>query len=903
MSCAASRISKSPARTPIDELDPWQSPRPGTTSIPPKRPYMFWVQGQSPPKHPTKYSTSPTRHNGNRKFPEKDTGTTVAVDTGYGFTSTVNSISLAWPSRFDSPAQLAAIRLGLYPTRADLESWQHYRGPEQILLSSELTPKAPPQYPGVSAVFHILLVTFSLSALLPLADMNSIKTETTSSLPNGYIDIQDHALIGNLRTAALISVDGTVESYCIPHFDSPSVFARILDANKGGHFSIRPVEKANPKQGYLPSSNVLSTKFLNEKGVANVIDYLPLDSKYTSARPFLPWLIRRVEVTRGTLRMRLEIAPAFNYCRDPHDTTIVRDDSVLQPQDKVVFKSKDLQLDLRVLPLALISDSGPSQAEFDLTEGQAVTFILRTPPPPNKVPPRPTAVQAEQAGVPYDVLLKGVSKMRLRDDPVLSKDLVTSLLTATTLFWRSWIGKSTYKGAWREAVHRSALALKLLIFEPTGAIVASPTFSLPEHIGGTRNWDYRFSWIRDSSFTLYALIRLGFTEEATAFTEFIFDRLKHKVSSNFLFKDDIDLESPNLKNPDGSLQIMYTIHGEKDLEEIELTHLEGHKKSQPVRIGYKFETCEFLVQSASAPWLKFYSPRVDYVVANYHRQDLYAPPSAGFRVFNLTVIHLDRSGKSGANNGTSRLYSKVMMWVAIDRGLRLAEKRSLPCPHRQQWYAARDSLYEEIMEKAWNAEKGFFCQSYEDKDVLDSAVLVMPLVFFCAAGEPRFLSTLNAILKSPERGGLLANNLVYRYDASQVDDGVGGEEAVSLIPFRYGSSREVSPRISSPAFSLCTLWAVEALTRAGDTDRAVSIFEEFLDYGNHTGLFSEEWVVSTFDWYRMVWTHHSFDHAFCRISSAGEGLGNAVQGFTHVTLISAAFNLSRTLNQMDTQIN
>jgi len=162
------------------------------------------------------------------------------------------------------------------------------------------------------------------------------------------------------------------------------------------------------------------------------------------------------------------------------------------------------------------------------------------------------------------------------------------------------------------------------------------------------------------------------------------------------------------------------------------------------------------------------------------------------------------------------------------------------------------------MEKAWNAEKGFFCQSYEDKDVLDSAVLVMPLVFFCAAGEPRFLSTLNAILKSPERGGLLANNLVYRYDASQVDDGVGGDEG---------------------AFSLCTLWAVEALTRAGDTDRAVSIFEEFLDYGNHTGLFSEE------------------------ISSAGEGLGNAVQGFTHVTLISAAFNLSRTLNRMDTEVN
>lgn len=651
----------------------------------------------------------------------------------------------------------------------------------------------------------------------------------------------------------MVSIEGTIASYCIPHFDSPSVFARILDGKKGGHFAIQPTIKTNPKQGYVPSTNVLSTKFLNEQGVANVIDFLPRQAHASPNKPLLHWLIRRVEVTRGRVPLRVEIAPAFNYARDPHKTSIVPDDSqVDRSNNKVVFESKSMTLDLRFVPEGG-TESGLNEpppkvdfgyldlrhqghlgisayTEFELTEGQAVTFILRTPTEHSNAP-RPTEEQAVQAGIPYDVLLRGAAKLRPRDDPIITKELTAILLKETKAYWRSWIGKSTYKGSWREAVHRSALALKLLIFEPTGAIVASPTFSLPEHIGGTRNWDYRFSWIRDSSFTLYALIRLGFTEEASAYTEFIFDRLQHK-------------------NEDGSLQIMYSIHGEKDLEEIELTHLEGHKGSKPVRIGNgaadhvqldiygELMDCIYLGQKFGKPlgydrWVQV-RELVDYVVANCHRTD-------------LSIWEV----RSRERNFT---YSKVMMWVAIDRGIRLCEKRSLPSPNRDVWYKARDSLYEEIMQKAWNPKKEFFSQSYEDKDVLDSSLLVMPLVFFCSASEPRFLSTLQAILRSPERGGLLANNLVYRYNASLVDDGVGGEEG---------------------AFSLCTLWAVEALSRSGNVDRAVQIFEEFLDYGNHVGLFSEE------------------------ISSAGEGLGNAVQGFTHVTLISAAYNLSRMLGHSD----
>lgn len=675
----------------------------------------------------------------------------------------------------------------------------------------------------------------------------------------GYVDIQDHALIGNMRTAALISIDGSVESYCVPHFDSPSVFARILDKDKGGHFSIKPKIKHSSKQAYLPSSNVLATKFLAEQGVAQVTDFLPRQSATGAAanKPLLFWLVRRVEVIRGRVPIRVECCPAFDYARAAHETQFVKDDSQApgHQQEKVVFRSRDLTLDLRYV-VDTASDLGVAKPDvklrpldlrskghkgvgacidLDLEEGQVVTFLLRTPPEQQGEHSKPTEEQAKALGLSKDMLVEGASKLRSKDDPVLTTSLVNSLLADTTAFWQAWISKSTYRGSWREAVHRSALALKLLIFEPTGAIVASPTFSLPEHIGGTRNWDYRFSWIRDSSFTLYALIRLGFTDEANAYMDFIFRRLQQR-------------------NPDGSLNIMYSIHGTTELEEIELTHLDGHKGSKPVRIGNGASThlqldiygelldCIYLGQKFGKPlsWELWKAVRelVDYAVANYDQPDL-----------SIWEVR---------NHQRNFTYSKIMLWVAMDRGLRLAEKRSLPCPNRQKWLETRDKLYEEIMERAWNPEKGFFAQSYEDLNVLDSAVLVMPLVFFIHGTDNRFVSTLNSILRSPERGGLVTNNLVFRYDTTQTDDGVGGEEG---------------------AFSLCTLWAVEALTRCGAFDkkmlqRAVTMFEDFLGYGNHCGLWSEE------------------------ISPAGEGLGNAVQGFTHVTLISAAYNLSRTLGQL-----
>ncbi|KAG1739448.1 glycoside hydrolase family 15 protein [Suillus paluster] len=737
-----------------------------------------------------------------------------------------------------------------------------------------------------------------------------------------YIPIADHALIGNLRTAALVSLDGSIESYCVPNFDSPSIFARILDKNKGGHFSITPTVPFTTKQNYLPSSNVLQTKFLNEKGVVSVTDFLPRQENGTSTRPLLFWLVRRVEVIRGTIPLRIECAPAFNYAQDPHDTNIVPDDTIplqFSKQNKVVFTSRPagtsppglgtgaspqstshspLTLDLRFVSESLLDNVAvpevsletldlsakghlglAAKTELTLVEGQRLTFVLRIAPEcKGDGGPGVDGEQAEMLGVNFEKLMASAHNMRPKDDPILTKELLEHLFVSTNSYWNAWIRKSTYQGSWKEAVHRSALALKLLIYEPTGtcsalkfgrlslsarsfpsigAIVASPTFSLPEYIGGTRNWDYRASWIRDSSFTLYALIRLGFTQEANAYMEFIFERLKNK-------------------NPDGSLQIMYTIHGGKDLEEKELLHLDGHKGSKPVRIGNgaadhvqldiygELMDCIYLGQKFGKPlsydtWV-LVRELVDFVVANYKEPDL---SIWSVRVRQVCVEAKCQCPYHREVRGKERhfTYSKIMLWVAIDRGLRLADKRSLPCPHRLQWLAARDDLYEDIMQKAWNKDLQIFGQSYEETDVLDSSVLIMPLVFFMMPSDTRFVSTLKQILKTPERGGLTSNNLVYRYDVNKSDDGVGGEEGT---------------------FCLCTLWCVEALTRAGEFERpllqrAVEMFEDFLLYLNHVGLCSEE------------------------ISESGDALGNAVQGFTHVTLISAAYNLSRTLaNQRST---
>ncbi|BGP39748.1 hypothetical protein JCM10449v2_003699 [Rhodotorula kratochvilovae] len=668
-----------------------------------------------------------------------------------------------------------------------------------------------------------------------------------ANYPSGYTDSQDHGLIGNMRTCALVSISGTIAQLCLPHFDSPSVFARILDKDKGGHFSIRTLNATQSKQQYLPSTNILATKFLSDAGVGQIDDYMPLPAN-KSDPSFLPWLVRHVTTIRGKLTFTMECAPAFDYARASHETKI---DNHAQRADFTCPEHVNLdlrwvisngshprdglaepQVELDYLDLSERGHKGLGvTAKFTLEEGQSVTFILREPP--KKSSHETSGEGRSTTNVPDRTSdHSGETQAVSSQDPPLSQALVDRLFHDTTAYWMSWLQRCTYKGRWREVVQRAALGLKLLTFAPTGAIVAAATFSLPEDLHGAgRNWDYRFAWIRDASFTVYALLRLGFTEEADQYVDWLSGLMRNREKN-------------------GGLQIMYTIHGTKEIPEVELSHLDGHKGQKPVRIGNgaadhlqldiygELLDAVYLAQKMSRPlsyddWV-LVRDLVDYVCEVWEQPDL-----------SIWEVRGEKQ---------HFLYSKIMCWVALDRGLRLADKRSLPCPNRNKWLENRDRLYDEIQVRGYNKELGHFGQSYERTDVLDAAVLVAPLVFFTTANDPRFQGTLKAIMQPKDRGGLTENNLVYRYDTDKVDDGTGGGEEGS--------------------FSMCTLWLVEALARAGQYDpaqlsKAVNILEDFIGYTNHVGLLSEE------------------------ISKGGEALGNMVQAFTLVSLISACYNVDR----------
>ena len=608
-----------------------------------------------------------------------------------------------------------------------------------------------------------------------------------------YQPIENYGIIGNMHTVALVGMDGSIDWFCDPHFDSPSVFAAILDDKKGGRFKIAPVQNAvTRKQMYWPETNVLVTRFLSPEGVGEVVDFMPVglaegDKGYRQ-------LIRRAIVVRGEMTFRMECHPAFNYARDPHETTIT-------PQG-AMFSSASRSLQLSTTHPVMKEGNG-AIAEFTLHEGEAVTFTLGE------------HISGTEENCNF-----------------LTTDETQVLFSSTVDYWRKWIAKSTYKGRWREMVERSALALKLLTYEPTGTIVAAPTCSLPEELGGERNWDYRYTWIRDAAFTLYALLRIGFTDEAASFMGWI-EECVHNL------------------NDDGSMQVMYGIDGRKQLTEETLDHLEGYKGSRPVRIGngaYGQLQLDIYGELIDAIYLfdKYGTPisydfwghirdLVDWVCANWTRTD--------------EGIWEIRGGQQHF------VYSKVMCWVAVDRAIRIADRRAFPSD-REKWQSTRDQIYEAIMERGWNEEKQAFVQAF-DSNHLDAANLMMPLVFFVSPTDPRIISTLDAISRSPENGGLVSDSLVHRYDLSQSDDGLTGKEGT---------------------FNICTFWLVEALTKAGwvdqaRLDQARLMFEKMLSYANHLGLYAEE------------------------TGPNGEVLGNFPQAFTHLALISAAFNLDQVLDK------
>lgn len=605
-----------------------------------------------------------------------------------------------------------------------------------------------------------------------------------------YQQIENYGIIGNMRSAALVGIDGSIDWFCFPHFDSPSLFAAILDDKKGGYFQIKPVEgNFKNKQFYWPDTNVLVSRFLSVDGVVEITDYMPVGSEIKEEEDFR--IVRRVRGIHGKIRMKMECLPAFNYARDEHKVQIT---------DKgAAFIAENLIMGL-ASTIPLQQEGKKAIAEFDIQEEESVVFVLHKP------------LQGENIQLTF------------------SEERAERQFRETIQFWRDWVAHCTYKGRWREMVVRSALILKLLTFEPSGAIVAAPTCSLPEGIGGQRNWDYRYSWIRDASFTIYGLMRIGFTAEACKFMRWIEKICKHP-------------------NPDSSLQIMYGIDGRKELKEEHLDHLEGYKQSSPVRIGNgAYDQLQ----------LDIYGELLDsvYLFNKYGSPISYDLWKSLTRLVNWVCDNWRRKdeGVWEVRGGQRHfIYSKMMCWVALDRAIRLADKRSFPSP-RAKWMEVRDEIYEEIMERGWNKDLQAFTQSY-DSDTLDASNLLMPLVFFLSPSDPRMLKTLKATLKSPKEGGLVTNSLVYRYNVDAKVDGLDGIEGT---------------------FNICTFWLVEALTRAGREDpklldEARLIFEQMLGYASHLGIYSEE------------------------IGLGGESLGNVPQAFTHLSLISAAYNLDKAL--------
>jgi len=569
-----------------------------------------------------------------------------------------------------------------------------------------------------------------------------------------YQPVEGYGLIGNMRTAALVGKNGSIDWLCFPNLDSASVFAAILDGNKGGRFAVRPADKViSYKQMYWPETNVLTTRFHCCDGVAEVTDFMPVRDGPVHHDSHM--LIRKVTVLSGKLGIVVECEPAFNYARDEHDTVIT--------EKTACFHSPELSLGLAT-DVPFKQKAGGVAGDFVLKEGSSAVFVLQA------------IDSGGGCGLP------------------VSPERATELFKETVAYWRRWLARCTYTGRWREMVHRSALVLKLLTFEPTGAIVAAPTCSLPETVGGLQNWDYRYVWIRDAAFTVYALMRI---------------------------------------------------------EEQVLEHLQGYKSSGPVRVGnaaYKQLQLDIYGELMDSVYLynKYGSTIsydlwqklhriIDWVCENWSSKD------EGIWEFRTGRDHY--------------VYSKLMCWVALDRGLRLAAKRSFPADI-DRWLRCRDDIYTEIIEKGWSRGRQAYVQSY-DTDILDAGNLIMPLVFFMSPTDPRMLKTLDAINRPLAAGGLVRNSLVYRFEQAAGGNGIGAGEGT---------------------FNICGFWLIEAMTRVGRVDRARLedarlMFEKMLQYANHLGLFAEQ------------------------IGPCGEALGNFPQAFSHIALISAAYNLNKSLEQ------
>ena len=596
-----------------------------------------------------------------------------------------------------------------------------------------------------------------------------------------YQPIENYGIIGDLRTVALVGLNGSIDFMCFPDFDSPTVFGAMLDYKKGGKFEAETLqENVKNKQMYIPSTNVLLTRYLFDQGIGEIIDFMPISERFKKNI-----LIRRFSSIKGEIPFRIRCAPRFNYGESKHKTYL-KDNEIFfesQGKDRLVLRLKS------TVPLKV--KSGDGFAEFVLQPNQKADFILENYHP-DEVEHLPNI-----------------------------QNFVEYALEETIGYWQKWVSQSNYHGRWREMVDRSALVLKLLISCKYGSIIAAPTFGLPEVIGGTLNWDYRYTWLRDAAFTTYALMRLGYKSEADAFINW-FSNVCEKVGKS------------------GNLNIMYRINGKTNLKESILNNLEGYKKSEPVRIGnaaYNQLQLDVYGELIDAIYIydKFINP-----ISNETWQFL-------IEQIDWVSTHWQIKGHGIWEERRQKkefLYSALMCWVAIDRAIRLAVRRSLPYPAR--WCKTRDTIYKSIFADFWNEKLQTFV-SIKNGSRVDASTLMMPLIRFISPKDPKWLSTLKRIEEE-----LVVDALVYRYKTT-LKEGEAGEGT----------------------FSLCSFLYAECLSRSGHIRKARFNFEKMLSYANHLGLYSEQ------------------------LGFKGEHLGNFPQAFTHLALISAAFDLNKRLEHGD----
>lgn len=598
-------------------------------------------------------------------------------------------------------------------------------------------------------------------------------------MTDAYKDLEDYGLIGNLETCALVGLDGAIDWCCIPNLESPSVFAAILDADRGGAFTIQPQAKFSSHQAYRGDTNVLETTFQTPSGIVTLTDFMPVRTDHNDTPRAV---FRKLTCDEGAVEMDLGFRPRFDYARVIPELEPASNGVIARAQDRRIFLQTTVDVNVHA------TDAG---AQWRMSAGDSAWFVLH-----------------------FD------------DDTVFTSDRCEALLTETVRYWSDWRHECDGEncevaGPWHGIAVRSALVLKLMTDPINGTIAAAPTTSLPEVIGGVRNWDYRYVWLRDASFTVQALHTMGHVSEARHYFRW--------------FRDICD------KNDPEHIRIMYTLRGDKVPREQILDHFEGYRGSGPVRIG----------NAATDQWqLDIYGELVNAFFEVYWNQGDVSEDAWEF-FESITDYVCDVWDEPDAGvwevRGPNRhfTYSKLMCWVALDRGIKIVKRNGFEAP-LDKWEHMHRKIRRAILDHGFSEKRNSFVQSF-DSEALDATSLLMPLLGFLPADDPRVIGTIDATLDE-----LTENGFVRRYSS---DDGLPGDEG---------------------AFTLCTCWLACALALAGRVEEAQDIFSGLLQHVSPLGLLAEEIDPET-----------------------GKLLGNYPQAYSHIGLINTARYLGSALRDQD----